>query len=285
MTSLYVILHQAFDGWLQISNDKKKQIKEITQMLHNASLIIDDIEDNSLLRRGIPVCHRVYGIPSAINSANYIYFLAMNKTLQLGDVKAINIFTEQLIVLHRGQGKDIYWRDSSTCPTEDEYRTMVKEKTGGLFQLAVDLMQLFSQNQSDFNPLLELLGLFFQIRDDYANLMLTEYTDNKGFCEDLTEGKFSFPIIHGISHSNSSQLMNILKQRTTDIDLKKHFLQVLEDTGSFAYTVKVLSELETKALQEIERLGGNEILEQIIDKLSHLYKRAPSPTGNAIVPQ
>jgi geranylgeranyl diphosphate synthase type 3 len=122
-----VKLIEAFDGWLQISNDKKKQIKEITQMLHNASLIIDDIEDNSLLRRGIPVCHRVYGIPSAINSANYIYFLAMNKTLQLGDVKAINIFTEQLIVLHRGQGKDIYWRDSSTCPTEDEYRTMVKE--------------------------------------------------------------------------------------------------------------------------------------------------------------
>jgi len=46
---------------------------------------------------------------------------------------------------------------------------------------------------------LPLLGLYFQIRDDYCNLSLKEYSENKSFCEDLTEGKFSFPIIHAIT--------------------------------------------------------------------------------------
>ena len=75
---------------------------------------------------------------------------------------------------------------------------------GGLFNLAVRLMELFSPKQSeattDFVSLTSLLGLYFQIRDDYANLCLDEYTANKSFAEDLTEGKFSFPIIHAIRY-------------------------------------------------------------------------------------
>ncbi len=50
----------------------------------------------------------------------------------------------------------------------------------------------------DYTPLLSLLGLLFQIRDDYGNLCSSEYEANKSFCEDITEGKFSFPLIHSI---------------------------------------------------------------------------------------
>lgn len=53
-----------------------------------------------------------------------------------------------------------------------------------------------------------LLGLYFQIRDDYCNLSLKEYSENKSFCEDLTEGKFSFPIIHAIqTQTNDKQVL------------------------------------------------------------------------------
>ncbi|XP_064396964.1 geranylgeranyl pyrophosphate synthase-like [Halichondria panicea] len=242
-------------------------------MLHNASLCIDDIEDNSKLRRGIPVAHSIFGVAQTINSANYIYFLALEKTMALGHPNAVNIFTTQLLQLHRGQGKDIYWRDCYICPTEAEYMEMVQQKTGGLFKLAVDLMQLFSENKADYSALLDALGLFFQIRDDYANLVSKEYTENKSFCEDLTEGKFSFPIIHGIQHDrDSSKLISILKQRTTDNDIKKYFLQCLEEAGSFAHTKQTLVQLEASALGEIKKLGGNPQLEQIVLKLAELYK-------------
>lgn len=165
---------------------------------------IDDIEDNSKLRRGIPgkrscdllrnchvtaiynstVAHNVFGVAQTINSANFIYFEALQRTLQLGHPEAVNIYTceslsceldkemdyllsssAQLVELHLGQGKDIFWRDSHSCPSEPEYIQMVREseqnsvsntvldrsfhsETGGLFLLGIALMQLFSDNKT-----------------------------------------------------------------------------------------------------------------------------------------
>jgi geranylgeranyl diphosphate synthase, type III len=61
-------------------------------MLHNASLLIDDIQDNSKLRRGAPVAHSIYGVPLTINAANYVYFLAMQKALTLKHPDVTQIF-------------------------------------------------------------------------------------------------------------------------------------------------------------------------------------------------
>ncbi|KJE91883.1 geranylgeranyl pyrophosphate synthetase [Capsaspora owczarzaki ATCC 30864] len=266
------ILIRAFDQWMHIPTKELDEIKGIVQMLHSASLLIDDIEDNSKLRRGVPVAHLIYGVPSTINCANYAYFLALERVLKLNKPEAVAAFTEELLELHRGQGLDIWWRDSNVCPTEEEYREMVKRKTGGLFRLSVRLMQAFSENRSNFVPLLDALGLYFQIRDDFANLESKEYTDNKSFCEDLTEGKFSFPIIHSIlSAPSQRQLLNILKQRTTDIDMKKFCLETMRKTGSFEYTIKVLNELEQEALSEIAKLGGNQMLTDLIAELRKVY--------------
>uniref|UniRef100_UPI00398E3EC3 geranylgeranyl pyrophosphate synthase n=1 Tax=Pristiophorus japonicus TaxID=55135 RepID=UPI00398E3EC3 len=244
-------------------------------MLHSASLLIDDIEDNSKLRRGFPVAHCIYGVPSVINSANYVYFLSLEKVLTLGHPEAIKVFTQQLLELHRGQGLDIYWRDTYTCPTIEDYKAMVLQKTGGLFGLAVGLMQLFSENKSDFKPLLNTLGVFFQIRDDYANLFTIEYGSNKGFCEDLTEGKFSFPIIHAISsHPESTQVQNILRQRTENVDVKKYCVNYLEKVGSFDYTRQTLKQMESEAYKIIEKLGGNPQLVALIKQLSQLHNES-----------
>jgi len=78
--------------------------------LHNASLMIDDIEDNSKLRRGIPVAHSIFGIPTVINGANYAYFLALEKCHALKNPEAMNVFVGELLNLHRGQGHDIMVR-------------------------------------------------------------------------------------------------------------------------------------------------------------------------------
>lgn len=83
---------KAFNLWLKIADDKLNLISEIIEMLHNSSLLIDDIQDNSKLRRGVPVAHNIYGIPLTINAANYVYFLAMRKALTLGHLDVTQIF-------------------------------------------------------------------------------------------------------------------------------------------------------------------------------------------------
>lgn len=107
----------------------------------------------------------------------------------------------------------------------------------------------------NYIPLVNTIGLLFQIRDDYMNLHSTEYTSNKGLCEDLTEGKFSFPIIHSIrSNPSNQQLLNILKQKTTDDDVKRYALKYMDSMGSFEYCRIVLKELKGKAMGMIDEL-------------------------------
>lgn len=109
---------------------------------------VDDVEDNSLLRRGIPVAHSIFGTAQTINSANYVYFGALQELLKLANPSAIQIYTDELCNLHRGQGMDLFWRDTLTCPSEEDYLEMVSNKTGGLFRLAVQLMQAESSNNT-----------------------------------------------------------------------------------------------------------------------------------------
>lgn len=139
-------LISAFNEWLEVPPENLEIITKVVGMLHTSSLLVDDVEDSSLLRRGLPVAHSIFGTAQTINSANYIYFCALQELQKLSNPKAITIYTEELLNLHRGQGMDLFWRDTLTCPTEEDYLEMVGNKTGGLFRLAIKLMQAESKN-------------------------------------------------------------------------------------------------------------------------------------------
>lgn len=79
-----------------------------------------------------------------------------------------------MLRLHRGQGQDIWWRDTQQCPTIEQYKTMINLKTTSLFYLSLELLTVFSEEKYELEHLCKLLGDYFQIRDDYANLKLAE---------------------------------------------------------------------------------------------------------------
>uniref|UniRef100_A0A7S0KAF0 Geranylgeranyl diphosphate synthase n=1 Tax=Leptocylindrus aporus TaxID=1398097 RepID=A0A7S0KAF0_9STRA len=264
-------LIDCFQVWLNVSPEHSQVIKEVIGQLHNASLLIDDIEDNSKLRRGIPVAHSIFGVPSVINCANYVYFLALEKCHNMRNPKAVEVFVNELLNLHRGQGQDIFWRDHGICPTEDEYCQMVRDKTGGLCRLAIGMLEAFATTGKDldFSDLIDNLAVFFQIRDDYINLADEDYMKNKSFCEDLTEGKFSFPIIHHIHQDSSdTRLLSILKQRTDDLDVKRYARSMMIETGSLEHARLECNKLKRKIIQNIEELGGNDHLCRLVEMLN-----------------
>ncbi|GME74621.1 unnamed protein product [Ambrosiozyma monospora] len=197
--NLRKLLIETFNQLYQIPPEKLEKLSEIINYLHLSSLIIDDIEDDSKLRRGKPCSHLIFGVPQAINSSNYTYF----KTMQLlndffcedpkKNFKAQQIFMDEMINLHRGQGLDLYWRDNGQCPDESEYISMVMNKTGGLFRLSIKLLNLLAGHE-EYTKLVELsnlLGIVYQIKDDYLNLKSPVYNSNKGFCEDITEASLT----------------------------------------------------------------------------------------------
>lgn len=262
----------SFNALLQVPPARLEIITKAVGMLHESSLLVDDVQDSSELRRGFPVAHNIFGVPQTINSANYIYFLALQELQKLNNPSIITVFADELVNLHRGQGMDLFWRDTLTCPTEEDYLEMVGNKTGGLFRLGIKLMQTESASQIDCVPLVNLIGLIFQIRDDYMNLSSREYSDNKGLCEDLTEGKFSFPVIHSIrANPGNMQLINILKQKTTDVQVKRYAVSYMESTGSFEYTREVIGILISRARKMANEMdageGKAEGVQKILDRM------------------
>ncbi|KAK9320557.1 isoprenoid synthase domain-containing protein [Lipomyces orientalis] len=261
----------AFNFWLNVPGESLEIIVRAIAMLHTASLLVDDVEDSATLRRGFPVAHSIYGVAQTINSSNYVYFLALQEISKLNNPAVYKIYTDEMLNLHRGQGLDLYWRDALVCPTEADYIGMVENKTGGLFRLAVKLMQAESECTTNFVPLANLIGILYQIRDDYMNLQSDQYSKNKGFCEDLTEGKFSFPIIHSIRQDKSNQqILNILKQHSTDDSLKDYAVTYMRDvTRSFDYTTQVIVEYEDRIRKELKRLDvePNPMIEKILKSL------------------
>jgi geranylgeranyl diphosphate synthase type 3 len=86
----------------------------------------DDIQDNSFLRRGIPVTHSIYGVASTISAANYLLLKGLNRLRSLNHPDAVTVYTELVWEICYGQGLEIFWRENYTCPSLEEYKQMIK---------------------------------------------------------------------------------------------------------------------------------------------------------------
>lgn len=261
------------------------EIGDIIGIFHNASLLIDDIEDDSTLRRGQPCAHIKFGTPSTINCGNYMYFIALRKgmdvlprlwtllpssdTLKLSEVKekTMKILVDEMLNLHQGQGLDIYWRDNlrevmhNGLPSIAEYLQMIMNKTGGLFRLSVKLLGLFANDTSNWDSdslvrLANLLGIIYQIRDDYLNLADVRYSEMKGYAgEDLIEGKLSLPVLHSLLNSkgDTTPLHHVLfeldspEKRRNDLQSIKLAIDYLQAGPSLNYTYETLQDYIRRA--------------------------------------
>lgn len=224
------------------------------------------------MRRGADAAHIVYGVAATINSAVYVVVLSAGLVQQLG-AEAAAVWRQEMEALHLGQGMDIDWREKGKCPTEQEYLWMVVQsagslvgaqhvliftETGGLFRLVMRLLQTQAtvNKRLDMSRLAGLLGQLFQVRDDYLNLTSTSL--GKSFCDDLTEGKFSLPVIHSVrSTPENSWLVDALREGRENgmsDERKKEILAWIESTGSFEYTVRVLERLAEDTRNEVERI-------------------------------
>jgi len=173
----------------------------LIEFSHNATLIHDDIEDDSEERRGKPAIHKIYGIDTAINSGSFLYFLALSCIeAYKGENKALvyRLWAEYMRGLHLGQAIDISWHRKITfVPTIDEYYVMCGLKTGSLARLAAEAGAYSAGASSEaavkFGNAAEKLGIAFQVLDDVKNL--TTGVPGKLRGDDVVEGKKSLPVL------------------------------------------------------------------------------------------
>ncbi|PWY66887.1 terpenoid synthase [Aspergillus eucalypticola CBS 122712] len=256
---------QALNLWLNAPESAAAQVEDLIGHLHESSLLLDDIQDSSELRRGRPTAYRVFGVPQTINAATHALTLAFEKVVPLMKPDSSHLFFNELRNLHVGQAMDLYWARSGYRPSIAEYLEMNRLKTGALFCLASNLLSYqgsFSTGtikQTDLNDLMIVLGQYFQARDDYINLASTKYQEQKGFAQDLDEGKLSLPLIHLLTQSpNAALIENIQQERARNnklpADLKQLILNEMRDQKILQLTEETLKGLEAKVYRHLERL-------------------------------
>ncbi|HEX6687445.1 MAG TPA: polyprenyl synthetase family protein [Solirubrobacterales bacterium] len=179
------------------------------ELLHNAFLVHDDIEDASLLRRGRPTLHAEHGVPLAINAGDALVVLAgsalRDNRRRLGSRLASRIGDEFDLMARRtieGQARELGWRRDGVCDLEpDDYLDLIMHKTcwyTTIHPLRVGAL-IGSLGRVDLDPLVRFgfyLGAAFQIRDDLLNVVGDEAKYGKESCGDLYEGKRTLMIIH-----------------------------------------------------------------------------------------
>lgn len=266
-------LIDALNIWFELPDTTLSTIKATINDVHNSTLILDDIQDSSPLRRAFAAAHTVFGASQCVNSATYMVVRAASTINAYQDQNAqiMQIFFEGLEALSIGQSWDLEWRTTGHCPSTSEYMAMVDGKTGAMFRLAIQLMHGLSTGSNAAlgnildSGIAETLGRYYQIRDDYQNLQDGVYTSQKGFCEDLDEGKLSYPFTVCCERDSDTRkiLMGIFRQKSAGKPLprtvKLQILEMFRRAGAFQQTWEVLDGLQRDieiAVSELEASIG-----------------------------
>ena len=219
------------------------------ELVHNFTLIHDDIMDNDDLRRGKLTVHKNFDIPTAINAGDALFaysFEILLKTNVSAEVKnkLALLLSQMSRGIVEGQQLDVKFETQESV-TEDEYLEMIRKKTALMFETACNGGALIGNgSKKQVEKLTEygrLLGLGFQIWDDLLDIRGKESTIGKPVGSDIIKGKNTVIIIHAINNANPNQ-MKIIKKvlgngDAIQTDVKKA-VSVLDELGSLDYAEK-----------------------------------------------
>ncbi len=263
---LFLLITQAVNGDME----KIKDIVIIPELIHNGTIIIDDIEDDGELRRGKPVLHKIFGIDIALNAGNFLYFfplLALSKNRDKFKpeilVKAYETYIQEMINLSLGQGTDIYWhRGGVEEIKEEEYLQMCAFKTGCLSRMSAKLAVILAGASDELTEaagkVAEAMGVAFQIQDDILDIVGEKFAKGKGgLGMDITEGKRTLMVIHTLKNATEEdrkRLIEILNKHTDDKKERTEAIEIIKKYGSIEYAQKRAREIMKQAWAETDKL-------------------------------
>lgn len=244
----------------------------IPEVIHNGTLMVDDLEDSSELRRGKPCTYRIFGVDIAVNAGNAMYFMPLlsaikNKTKFEQDKinRLYEIFIEEMVSISLGQAMDIAWHRgiaNADKITEEHYLQMCAYKTGTLTRMAARMAAVLAGADGDLTEKLgkfaESIGIAFQMQDDILDLSGGEFAEKKGARGmDITEGKRTLMVIHTLEKAKPrdwKRLIGILNKHTNDQKLRDEAISIMKTYDSVEYTKQFARKLVKESWNEVDRL-------------------------------
>lgn len=244
------------------------------ELVHNFTLIHDDIMDNDYLRRGVPTVHTIWGAPIGILSGDLLFAEAFNVLLSGGggcerSRRSAEILAKATIILSEGQNMDMKF-ESRIDVSEAEYLDMTYKKTGALFQASAEMGGVAGGGDERSIRLLSEygrnIGIGFQIFDDYLGMTSKDEILGKSVGNDIREGKKTLIVIKTLASPARSQLLKVLGKRTaSDSEIAK-LLESMRQYGVLDYVYKkaeVYVSQATVAISKLPQSPSREALKEL----------------------
>lgn len=248
------------------------------ELLHNASLIHDDVVDDSETRRGKPTVNAVWHNHVAVLVGDFFVSTSMQLAISTGNINIINQLCNLGKQLSVGELNQIYNAREHTL-SEDAYYQVIKFKTASLFR-ACAAMGCYAQGVDDnraeaLTRFAELLGLCFQVRDDIFDY----YTDEKvgkPTGNDLREGKITLPLLHVLLNENAPDHAEMLalvgKENLTDEEIDR-LMAYARDNGGIDYAYNAMEQMRNEAEQLLGIFADSQTKSSLITLLNYIIAR------------
>ncbi|MEM1586808.1 MAG: polyprenyl synthetase family protein [Candidatus Bathyarchaeia archaeon] len=265
---LFLLIYEALGG----RSEDVLDFAIIPEVIHNGTLIADDVEDSSEMRRGKPCTYKIYGLDIAINLSQAMYFLPMIVLSdKLNDIptyvarRLYEIYVQEMINLSLGQAIDIAWH-RGLIPAEDlreeHYLQMCAYKTGTLARMSAKMAAVLAGSSDEVvekvGRFAESIGVAFQIQDDVLDVSGEEFARGKGgLGMDITEGKITLMVIYTLRKADEDdkrELLRILNMHTRDEYLRMRAISIMRKYGAIEYAKGVAFKLIEDGWNNIDKL-------------------------------
>lgn len=245
------------------------------ELLHNASLIHDDVVDDSKTRRSRPTVNAVWDNHIAVLVGDFFVSTSLHLAISTGDIRIIDSLARLGRLLSLGEIDQIYNARYHRVE-EDAYFEVITRKTASLFMSCVE-MGAYATGASDsevkrIREFARLLGQAFQIKDDIFDYFSDE-TIGKPTGNDLREGKITLPLIHALTshHPKATDMAEMSRRDVLTSDEINQLIEFAKEAGGIDYAYATMERLRDEAMQYLDM--GNPVSEDFIKLFDYIIER------------
>ncbi|WVD61260.1 octaprenyl diphosphate synthase [Orbus mooreae] len=246
---------------LSYKGDKHIMAAAFVEFIHTATLLHDDVVDESDLRRGRSTANALYGNAASVLVGDYIYTRSFQMMVSINSLPVLKVMSEATNVIAEGEVQQLINCNDPDITTE-QYLDVIYRKTARLFEATSHSAALISETSEELELALQnygrYLGTAFQLIDDLLDYSAEDAAIlGKNLGDDLNEGKPTLPLLHAMNHTKNAEDAAIIRKAIEDGNgrhLLKKVLNVMSECGSLEFTYQAAQKEAEKAAKVIEIL-------------------------------
>ena len=264
-------------GALGYSGEQRLNMAAVVEFIHTATLLHDDVVDESTLRRGRMTANEVFGNPASVLVGDFLYSRAFQMMVDAGDMRIMKTLAEATNVIAEGEVLQLMNMHDASL-SEDGYLLVIRSKTAKLFEASARLAALLAKSSPEIEKSCadygQALGTAFQVIDDLLDYDGDVLEMGKNLGDDLREGKATLPLIIAMQRATPAERI-VIEQAimTGGVDNMGQIIHIVQKTGALTATRDAAAAEAQRALDALQDLPQNTYADALRQLASQLLDR------------